>query len=91
VAVSLRCTAVNRIGDKHYVRFSDKTELEFVSVDQAREYVRDILDDVNVKEVLRAMMLAKALRPGAAASAVDNLSGTTATLNLTLSSVVRIV
>ena len=88
--VSITCTAVNRRGSKYYVRWSDKTELEFESVAEARDYVRDILADVRSIDVLRAMVLAKALRPGAAANAVQNLPGTTATLDLTLTNVVRI-
>lgn len=91
MAVSVTCTVVNKRGEKYYVRFSDKTELEFESVTEAREYVQDILTDVRAKDILRAMILAKSLRPGAAANAVQNLPGMTATLDLTLANVVRVV
>ena len=91
MAVSITCRSVVQRGNKWYVSFSDKTELEFESAQQARDYCRDVLEDVRVKDVLRALMLAKAIRPGASGNAVTSLPGAVATLDLTLANVVRVV
>ena len=87
--VSITCTAARKRGRKLYLRFGDKTELEFESRQQAIEYCQTILDDTKARDFLRACMIAKAVREGAADSVIEQLAGKTATLDLTLVNVVR--
>jgi DNA-binding GntR family transcriptional regulator len=87
--VSITCIAARKRGSKLYLRYSDKTELEFESRQQAIEYCQTILDDTKARDFLRACMLAKALRQGAAENVVEQLAGKVATLDLTLVNVVR--
>lgn len=91
MAVSLTVTGVRTSNGRTYVRWSDKTEQEFDGVQAARDHVRDILDDVNMKELLRAIVIAKAVRPGAAANAVANLPGAVITADMTIANVIRVV
>lgn len=87
MATSVTCTRVVRAGGKARLRFSDKAELEFESIAQARDYVRSVLD----KEVLRAILVAKALAAAADGSSLTALEGRTCTEDLSLASnVVRV-
>lgn len=52
---SLTCRKVVKRGKKFYVRWSDKTENEFASEQEARDYVTATLNE----EVLRALMVAR--------------------------------
>lgn len=91
MAVSLTVTGSRVVNGRTYIRWSDKTEQEFDSLAEARAYVRDVLDDVRVKDLLRAIVIAKAVRPGAAGNAVASLPGTVATADLTIANVLRVV
>ena len=55
MAKSLTCRKVNRSKGKVYVRWSDKTEQEFASEDEMRQWLDATLTD----DVLRAMLMTK--------------------------------
>jgi len=69
--------------------------LEFESRRQAREYLQSLLDDNAVKDLLRAIVIARGLRltqDGDSADDLDALDGKTITFNLRAAqNIVRIV
>lgn len=87
MAVSITCTKTVRQNGRAYIRFNDKSELEFSSIAEAVRYVRSVLD----KDVLKAILIAKALEASPDGSALASLEGRTCTADLTLAAnVVRV-
>jgi hypothetical protein len=81
MARSLTCTQTAIRNGKAYLRFSDKSELEFDSIQQARDYVRSVLDN---EDVLRAFFVLKALDIAVDGSALSQMEGKTITVNPSL-------
>ena len=52
---SITCRNVRQIGGKVYIKFSDKGELEFSSLAEARAFVQRLLDD---PDLLKRLFLA---------------------------------
>lgn len=80
MAKSLTVTKVVRQNGKAYIRFSNKTELEFDSVQQAKDHVRSIIDS---EELLMALAVARAIALADDGSAIQQLEGKVFTLNMT--------
>jgi hypothetical protein len=92
---SIRVTNVVRRAKGIYVQFDDNEELEFANRREAREFVREILNDTESKRILKALAVARALRVGADADSADDfdaLIGKTLTINRNApQNIVRIV
>lgn len=80
MAVAVTCTNVVRRNGITYVRFSDKTELEFQNLEEVREFIRS----VSSKDTLRAILLAKFLEVSPDGSNAAVMVGKTVTLDLSL-------
>lgn len=91
MAVALTCRSVVRRGGKYYVRWSDKTELEFTALADVRAYIRDARDDGTGEDTLRVLLLARWLEQNPAGDNPALLAGRTITLDLTLATnIVRV-
>lgn len=75
MAASITCTRVIRRNGRVYVNWSDKTQNEFTSLEDARAFVRDTLS----KDSLRAMLIAKYLHVDPTAANPSLLEGRTIT------------
>lgn len=62
MAVSIQCRSVRRASGKIFIRWSDKTEQEFDSLEQIKDYVRERVQGDAAKDFLRAVAILKALR-----------------------------
>lgn len=73
MARSIVVTGVQRSAKGIYVRFDDGEELEFTNRADMREYVRDVINDVSVARLLKAIAVARAVRVGADSDTADDL------------------
>lgn len=90
MAIAVTCTGVRKLNGKVYVRWNDKTELEFSSLQEAKDYVREI-DRDEAKDILRRLALAKYLKADPNANNPNALIGRTVTLDLDLAAnIVRV-
>lgn len=82
MAVAVTCRSVRRSNGRIYLRWSDKIEQDFDSLEQLKDWVRDRVQGEAAKEFLRAVGILKALRttPDLALAAVA-LEGKTVTLD----------
>ena len=77
---TIRCRQVRQSGGTIYARFSDKSEHEFESRRQMRQWIADRLSD----EVIKAILLAKVLEDAADGSPLNQCDGVRATLDFSL-------
>ena len=80
MAVSITCTRIFQSGDKWYVRWSDKSENEFSSLADVKDFVRDRLS----RDALKAIGLAKWMEVNPTGSNPALLIGKTITADLSL-------
>ena len=73
---------VTRRAGKIYVRWSDKTEQEFDSLAQLRETVRDALQDGGLRDMMRTLLLASAMKAANDGSLLQSLEGKTISMDL---------
>lgn len=90
MAATVTCTKVAKAAGRGYVRFNDGTELEFVSIAEARAWAEAQLNDVSVKAVLRAVLIVKWLRADPNANNSALIEGRSATADLTSSNVITV-
>lgn len=73
---------VTRRAGKIYVRWSDKTEQEFDSLAQLRETVRDAIQDGGLRDMMRTLLLASAIKSASDGSLLQSLEGKTISMDL---------
>lgn len=91
MAMTVTCKGVTSIKGKHYVRWTDKTEMEFASLAEAKEYVQQFAGDRG-RDILRAMLLAKYLESDPTGANPALLAGKAITLDLSLAAnIVKVI
>lgn len=89
MARSLTVTKVARQNGKAYIQFSNKVQLEFDSVQQAKDYVRSILDN---EDMLMALAVARAIALADDGSQLSQLEGKQFVMNFAAAAnLVRVV
>lgn len=83
---TIRCRQARSVGGTIYIRFSDKSELEFESRAEIRKWIRAQITD----DVMRAMALAKILEDAADGTPLNQCDGVRATLDWAASPMLRI-
>lgn len=76
----MTCTDVEILGGKCYVRWSDGVELEFASIQDAKDYVQNT---AKIQDVLRSMGIAKFFQVSPDGSNPSVIEGHSITLDLT--------
>lgn len=82
MATSITCQNIRRVNGRGYVRFSDKSELEFDSVADVRQRVRQYVQSGDVQEFLKMIALAKWLQVNPTLDNPSLLIGRTVTIDL---------
>lgn len=82
MATSITCQNIRRVNGRGYVRFSDKSELEFDSVADVRDRVRRYVQSGEVQEFLKMLALAKWLQVNPTLDNPNLLIGRTVTIDL---------
>lgn len=90
-AVTLRVRRIVRRNGKIYVDWSDKSQTEYASLAHMRESIRPMLERDNVRELLRALIVARALRDDVSNAIVDAMNGMQATMDLDLPATMVVV
>lgn len=73
---------VTRRAGKIYIRWSDKTEQEFESLAQLRDEVRGAIQDGGLKDIMRTLLLASAIKSANDGSLLQGLEGKTISMDL---------
>jgi hypothetical protein len=81
MAIAITCRDVRQIGGKVYVRFSDKTELEFLSLQEVKDYVREFSGN-EIRDLLKRIAIAKYLHVDPTGSNPSLLENKVITLDL---------
>lgn len=79
---ALTVRKVTRRAGKIWVRWSDKTEQEFDSLQQLREEVRGALQDGGLRDMMRTLLLAHAMRQASDGSLLQSLEGKTIDMDI---------
>lgn len=79
---ALTVRKVTRRAGKIWVRWSDKTEQEFDSLQQLREEVRGALQDGGLRDMMRTLLLANCIRQANDGSLLQSLEGKTIDMDI---------
>lgn len=74
---SLTCTKVTKRNGKAYIRWSDKTELEFASLQDAKDYANSVVNDL---DFLRKLALGRYFQLDPTAVNPNMIEGRTVTV-----------
>jgi hypothetical protein len=73
---------VTRRAGKIYIRWSDKTEQEFESLAQIRDDIKGAIQDNGLKDIMRLLLLASAMKSANDGSLLASLEGKTISMDL---------
>ena len=88
---ALTVRKVTRRAGKIWVRWSDKTEQEFDSLQQLREEVRGALQDGGLRDMMRTLLLANCIRQASDGSLLQSLEGKTIEMDIAPVLQVRVI